>query len=659
MKKIKAPLIIFFLTFILVSASYSIGLFYGIENFFSDILYDRKLTDERIVVVSIDDESINKIGQWPWKRSIFAKFFEKLNEKPPLSLGLDVLMSENSGYGIKDDESLQNAFQKTNYPIVLPVEALNLEIREKNSYSEKFLRPIFSEILDKIYYGHVNLISDRDGVVRSFPLTIEDNYGEAFDSFARKTLVASGLEIKERFGGDIQKIVFSGPNGTIRRIPFWRIFNGDMDPKALEGKIIFLGATASNLHDEKQTPFDRGTQMSGVEIQAQVANMFLKGYEIIRLSKLSMLLWVAIASILSVIVFFFSSSTSLAIVINLFLGLLHTIFIIYLFGLGYSASLVHITMSWVLATIFSFFYKYMTLDKEKREMRNVFSKYVSGDVLNEILRDPKKIKLGGEDRDVTVFFSDVRGFTTLSEGMTPSQLTNFLNKYLTKMTDIVLKNKGVVDKYIGDAIMSFWGAPVDNRKHALDAIITSLSMVDALADFNKESRNTGDPEIDIGIGLNSGKVTVGNMGSEARFDYTVMGDTVNLASRLEGQTKTYGVKIIISATTKERLSSEDIKEHDIVFREIDRIKVKGKNKPVVIFEVVPNGVKDIVRGILPLFEKVREDYYIGKWKEVVMGAKEIMNIMSDGPTKVLMDRSVYFLEFPPKEWVGVYEMKTK
>lgn len=292
-------------------------------------------------------------------------------------------------------------------------------------------------------------------------------------------------------------------------------------------------------------------------------------------------------------------------------------------------------------------------------MKNAFSKYVSKDVLEEILNDPSKVKLGGEEREVTVFFSDVRGFTTLSEGMTPSQLTNFLNRYLSRMTDIILEKRGVVDKYIGDAIMAFWGAPVDNKRHAFCAITSSLLMIDALEDFNNENTTRGDPKIDIGIGLNTGKVTVGNMGSGARFDYTVMGDTVNLASRLEGQTKNYGVKIIISETVKKELSSEDIKQGGIFLREIDKIKVKGKNEPVVIFEVVPRNKIGFVNSIIEDFDSLREEYYRGEWTKGLYLADSILKKEFDGPTSVLRERCLQFIKEPPKDWKGIFEMKSK
>ncbi|MEI6296837.1 MAG: adenylate/guanylate cyclase domain-containing protein [bacterium] len=651
-----------FLVFAITFSLYKYGFFYGVENFFEDILFSTRPVDSQIVILEIDNQSIEKIGQWPWKREVFARAFSELNKFKPKAVGLDVIMSEPSRFGSTDDKTLADAFSKISYPIVAPVEALILSInREGASFSDGFLKPIPEFNGQKnISFGHVNLISDKDGIVRSLPFEIRDVDGFLYKGLAYETLERGGISIPQNIENKpVERIVFSGPNGSVRRIPFWRIFESSVPSDLFRDRVIFIGATAADLHDEKPTPFDKGTQMSGVEIQAQIANMFEHNYRLRDLGGVYLFAWILLASILPCLIFYFAETVQIALVFNLILGVIYAVSIIVLFDFGIVVSIVYVNISWITATSTSFFYRFLGTDKEKREMRKVFSKYVSKDVLNEILSDPSKVKLGGEEREVTVFFSDVRSFTTLSEGMSPSKLTNFLNKYLTRMTNIILNKKGVVDKYIGDAIMAFWGAPVDNQNQALDGILSSLDMVDSLADFNENNKKEGDPEIDIGIGLNTGKVTVGNMGSEARFDYTVMGDTVNLASRLEGQTKTYGVKIIISEATKDKLGQENIDKYNLLVREIDKIKVKGKNLPVTIFEVVARKKVTQVNSILEGFNKLRKLYYEGKWEEGVVVAKSILSKVEDGPTKVLSERCVYFLEHQPENWIGVYEMKSK
>lgn len=649
-------------TFAIVRLSYGYGLFYGIENFFDDILFSTRPISSNIIILEIDNQSIEKIGQWPWKREIFAQALSRLDEYKPKAVGLDVIMSEPSRFGKVDDNALAEALRRVSYPVVIPVEALSLNInRSDTSASENFLKPLPEfQVSPRVFLGHVNLINDRDGIVRSLPLNIKDSYGVVYDGLAYKTIEKSDVTLDgDSTRNPVERIVYSGPSGSVRRIPFWKVLEQDTSAEPFENKIIFIGATASDLHDQKSTPFDKGTQMSGVEIQAQVANMFLNDYQLRNMSDTIIYLWMFFASLIPCAIFFFLARVQWAIILNVFIGLLYLVAIIFLFNAGLVANFLHITIAWVLSTLISFFYRYLSTDREKEEMHAVFSKYVSKDVLNEILRDTSKVKLGGEEKEVTIFFSDIRSFTTLSEGMSPSRLTNFLNKYLTRMTNIILEKRGVVDKYIGDAIMSFWGAPISNDNQALDAVLACLDMIDSLEELNKENNANGDPSINIGIGLNTGLVTVGNMGSDMRFDYTIMGDAVNLASRLESQTKTYSVKILISESTKNKLGAENIEKHKIIIREVDRITVKGKTLPVTIFEVVPRGRGEELMSILGDFNRARELYYKGKWDESVFILGMILNSIDDGPTRVLKERCAYFIEHEPEHWLGVYEMKSK
>jgi len=219
----------------------------------------------------------------------------------------------------------------------------------------------------------------------------------------------------------------------------------------------------------------------------------------------------------------------------------------------------------------------MTEEKDKKRIREMFGKYVSPQVVDEILKSPQ-IELGGVDRELTVFFSDIRGFTTLSESMTPHELVDHLNIYLTAMTNIILEYKGTLDKYIGDAVMCFWGAPLPQEEHALLACKCALKQMQALEKLNQNWPE--ERRIDIGIGLNSGIMTVGNMGSLGRMNYTLMGDNVNLGARLEGTNKAYGTHVIIGENTYALVKDK------VVTRELDNIRVKGKFKPVMIYELV-------------------------------------------------------------------------
>jgi adenylate cyclase len=244
----------------------------------------------------------------------------------------------------------------------------------------------------------------------------------------------------------------------------------------------------------------------------------------------------------------------------------------------------------------------------------------------------------------------------MSEGMTPEQLISFLNQYLSKMTQIILESNGVIDKYIGDAVMAFWGAPLRNEKHAINGVLAALKMIDVLLEFNEQSKQTGRPIIDIGIGLNTGNATVGNMGSEKRFDYTVLGDNVNLASRLEGLTKVYGVNIIVAQSTIAAIPDEE----NILTRELDRVRVKGKKKPVTIYEIIPRARYENVQSILGDFKEGRECYYNGEWNRAISAFMKVLEkAPDDGPTKTLKNRCEGFLHRPADNWEGIFEMTSK
>ncbi|MBD3304282.1 hypothetical protein GF343_03985 [Candidatus Woesearchaeota archaeon] len=290
--------------------------------------------------------------------------------------------------------------------------------------------------------------------------------------------------------------------------------------------------------------------------------------------------------------------------------------------------------------------------KSKIQIVKAFNKYVSPAVLGEILKDPEKIKLGGDRREITVFFSDIRGFTSISEGLTPEQLVHVLNEYLTAMTDIIMKHQGVVDKYIGDAIMAFWGAPLSQPDHAKLACSTSLDMIKELAVLRERWKKEGFPEIRIGIGLNTGNAVIGNMGSYERFDNTAMGDTINLGSRLEGLTKQYGAEIIISEFTQKEI------KNSFVTRKLDLVAVKGKKKPIFIYELVcrKEEITKKQKEKIESYEKGLELYLKRKFTEAIKEFKKT----DDFAAKEFIERCKEFKNSPPpKDWTGVWVMKKK
>ncbi|TSC91627.1 MAG: adenylate cyclase [Parcubacteria group bacterium Licking1014_17] len=571
---------------VLVWLSFYVGLFKGFEYFIEDRLVSEKPVSPDILILSVDNESISRIGQWPWPRSVFARALDKMHDYKPAVLGIDVIFSEPSRFGSADDMVLSQAIGRSGFPVVMTEEASPLIIRKGES---PFLAgnvistlPIFTKN-SNVALGHVNLVQDKDGVVRRLPYRIETN-GPArlppMVSFSSEVARLSGKDGASTAGiSPSERIVYAGPPGSVRQISFYRILEEEYLVKSLKNKIILIGATSPDLHDEKLTPVSKGTEMPGVEIQAQAVNMFLKGYRLFDIPDYLSALWVLLAAVIASLVFLILNRPLAPILANVGLGVIYSVAILLLFDAGKVANFLHINLAWTLPTILVPSYRYFAGEKEKQKMKRLFGKYVSKSVLNEILKNPDKVKIGGEEREITVLFSDIRGFTTLSEKMESVKLVSMLNRYFEAMTEQIIKYNGVLDKYIGDAIMAFWGAPIADEKQADNAIKAAKAMLKSLVKLNEELAAEGFPEINIGIGLHSGIATVGNFGSRARFDYTAIGDTVNVASRLEGLNKEYGMNIIISEITK-----QNIKEN-YEFKRIGNVTVKGRQEPINIYTI--------------------------------------------------------------------------
>ncbi len=570
------------------------GLFAGPEQLFEDIVLPVRSVPASVVVVAIDDESISRIGQWPWKREVFATVLSNMKAHAPAAVGIDVLFAEESRFGQGDDAVLSGVLRGISYPVVFPVQFGRLGVVSGSAVSGS--HAVFSDSIvpgPSTTLGHVNLIVDRDGVVRRFPSRIRAS-DAMYASLGEQTVAVSGFSVSEAPSfSPLEPIVFSGKPGAVPVVPFYRLYEGDQTAlSAISGKIVFVGSTASSLHDTQQVPVGGGVAMAGAEIQAHIANMVLSGYRqhgVSFLTMFSILLAVGVTAFC--VAFFFDLAVALLLFSVLIIG--EVVLFILFAQQGILYNILHTVF--VTSSVFLLVkgYKYVVVDRRGRQMKKIFSKYVSGTVLDTIMQNPDAVKLGGEEREMTVFFSDIRGFTTISERTTPTELVRILNEYFTAMTSEVLRTGGVVDKYIGDAIMAFWGAPAHDPDHADHAMDAALAMIEKLKILNKKLRAQGDPEIAIGIGLYTGRAVVGNVGSNDRFDYTVIGDTVNAASRLEGLNKEYKTQIIISETVKAKLK----KEYDLVC--LGSSKVKGRTEPINIYTVA--GTQ------MPVTDDVNED----------------------------------------------------
>jgi adenylate cyclase len=304
-------------------------------------------------------------------------------------------------------------------------------------------------------------------------------------------------------------------------------------------------------------------------------------------------------------------------------------------------------------------YKYFTEERQKRGIKQAFQYYVSPTVVNHMLKQVDTLKLGGERKYLTAMFSDIRGFTSISEQMPPEKLVEFLNGYLSEMTQIIMDYGGTVDKYMGDVIMAFYGAPIEQDDHAVRACKTAVDMIMRLKELQVGWGARGFPPMDIGIGINSGEMSVGNMGSRDRFDYTIMGDNVNLASQLEGVNKPYGTNIIISQFTYNLCQNSG---DSWTVRELDTVRVKGKNEPITIYELFGYGT--LYEHKRPLVRKFCEGLAVYKdrqWVQAIALFQEALQLYSDDkPSRMYIERCTEYLQNPPPDdWDGVFVMKTE
>jgi adenylate cyclase len=317
-----------------------------------------------------------------------------------------------------------------------------------------------------------------------------------------------------------------------------------------------------------------------------------------------------------------------------------------------ASPLLLIILIFVLDMTFGFFIE----SRDKRQLTHLFGQYIPPELVDEMNDAPTDFSIDGENREMTVLFSDVRGFTTLSEGMDPKQLTQLMNALLTPMTRVIHKNRGTIDKYMGDAIMSFWGAPLKDSEHARHALYAALEMMDELKVMQKDFKARGWPLVNIGIGLNTGNMNVGNMGSEFRMAYTVLGDAVNQGSRLEGLTKYYGVNIIVSETTKDSIS-------EYIFRELDLVTVLGKNESVAIYEPVGhrNDLDKSIISEITDYKRALREFRSQNWDRAEVGFFNLSRADSDRRLyQIYLDRITHFRKEPPRDdWDGVFTHTTK
>ena len=535
--------------------------------------------------------------------------------------------------------------------------------------------------------GHFNpLVDPNDGISRRVPLLVEYK-GQYYESLAlamvRNLLgnpaITPGypgnspasyaamewLDLKTAGGGVMRipvdenaatLIPYRGYQGSFPYISITDVLNDRIPKEKLAGRVAVVGTTAPGLMDLRATPV--GAAYPGVEIHANLIAGMLDGVikhkppYILGADVLTVLIAGAVMAFLLPMLSPMRATVVGVIVLLLLLSLN--------FGFWHVSNVVlplaNAMIAIVLLYAMNMSWGYFVESRTKRQLTGLFGQYVPPELVEEMSRDPENYSMAGRKAELTVLFSDVRGFTTISEGLEPDELATLMNEYLGAMTVVVRKHRGTLDKYIGDAIMAFWGAPVDDPEHAKHAVLTGLEMHVALHELNKDLVKRGWPELKIGVGVNTGPMTVGDMGSPVRQSYTVMGDAVNLGSRLEGITKQYGVGFIAGETTR------DLVKKEFVFRELDRVRVKGKDEPVGIYEPLglDGAVEKSVLDELKIWNQALRAYRAQDWDQAEVA---LMNLSRMSPHKlydVYTERVEHYRKAPPgPDWDGAWTFDTK
>ena len=530
--------------------------------------------------------------------------------------------------------------------------------------------------------GHFNPLVDADGVSRRVPMLAE--YGGAYYealSLAMVRVLAGYPKVEPGFAparfssksysglewlkvGPVTipvddtvsaLIPYRGRRGSFKYISLADVYFDKVPKDELRGKIALIGTSAPGLLDLRSTPV--GAVFPGVEIHANMItamldNEFKEKPPYMLGAEVVLLLIAGITLSLLVPLLSPLKATLVSLLATLLITGLNVIVwnkglvLPLASGLLMIAALFALNMSW----------GYFVESRSKRQFTELFGQYVPPELVDEMAKDPEKYTMEGKSEELTVLFSDIVGFTSISEGLAPKELSQFINDYLTAMSLVIRGNRGTLDKYIGDAIMAFWGAPVADPEHARQAVISAMAMQAELDNVRAQMRARGWPDIRIGVGVNTGQMRVGDMGSKLRKAYTVMGDAVNLSSRLEGLTRVYGVGILVGPNTRQLVK-------DIVFREVDRVKVKGKDEPVDIFEPIgiEGQVEKKVMDEIKLWHKALRAYRAQNWDQAEM---DLFNAQRMSPECTLYQ--LYFerikqcrVDPPGPNWDGVTTFKTK
>lgn len=670
--------------------------------------------EPRVIIVEINDESLKSLpDKYPWPRSYYARLIRNLQKAGASAIGIDLIMNVEDFYSPKNDEEFIQALKE------IPNVALAGKIRIAN---EKYDLITLNENYGNIFFhvdsavGIVYLRNDEDGVYRRFNPVVYDrarqkriptfSFAVLNKYFVLPPFYTPEITTKHFIYHNIKiptydeysaLINYHGPSGTFTTVKFVDVID-DKDFKTKEeietgedintfddpedgylydgtfkDKIVLVGSTNPEDKDLFPIPIPQGKQegdnlMYGVELHANIIQSILDRNFLTREP-----LWLEIITIFSFFTFTFFFIQNLkrekikhhylieilavaVVIAELFLTFTLALYLFerYNYVIPITGPFLAIIFGYVGSMIFSY-----VSERQKRVMiKSMFSQYVNPNIVNELIEDPKKLHLGGERKILTVFFSDIDRFTNIAEKIGPEELVKLLNDYFESTTEIILKNQGTLDKYQGDSVMAFFGAPLYLPNHALNACQAAIEIQELLEEKNKNWEQTGNFKLLTRIGINTGEMIVGNIGGTERFDYTVIGDSVNLGSRLESANKFYKTKIIISEHTYKLVASH------ILSRELDLIRVIGKEQSIKIYEllgIIGNNVPAQILAIIEYFSEGIALYRKREWEQAIVKFKEVLKVKPDDyPSLLYIERANQLLEQPPPDdWKGIFDLTTK
>lgn len=670
-----------------------------------------------VVIVEIAEDSFKSIPQrFPWPRSHYAHLLRNLKRAGARVVALDLILNGPDNYSASNDSIFRAAIRETGIAVLAGKREQDIPLFTQTSVMRDYGN-MFYDVDSAL--GLVNIRPDPDGIYRTYniaylvdtsadgavavptfafaalnryfglsPATVPEVHGDSF-FYAGRTIPA--------FDRSSLLVNYYGPNGTFRHFKFQDIVDDETittteeassgqeintfsDPEygylhdgTFKDKIVLVGVTVPEYKDLFPVAIGRGEHrgdnlMYGVEIHANLIQSVLHGRFLSRQSVLSEILVVFALVLISFLgtsllkdwktayafgVELIAAGGAIGLFVLASAGAISA-FLRWNLVLSVTPAILAIALGYVSSTVWHF----VTERKQRILIKSMFSTYVHPQVVEELIKDPSRLVLGGKRAELTVMFSDLEGFTAISQDMEPEQLVSLLNEYLSVMSDIVVRNHGTLDKYVGDAIMAFWGAPIPQQDHALLCCRTALEMGKALDSLNSRWRQEGKPHLGMRIGIHTGPMVVGNMGATGKFAYTVMGDSVNLASRLEGANKQYQTRIMASESTY------DLVKDAILGRRLDRIAVKGRSFPVTVYELIRSRKTPVEDSLEQAVQKYEEGLTLYVERRFVDAARAFEQALilrpDDAPAQLFLARArEYAAAPPPADWDGVYVMKSK